>query len=356
MRDASIIIERRSGLHALKELEACWTALHALDPRAGAWTHPSLLIGFHRMFRPGGEPFVLAAHDEGGVLRGVLPLSIESKRVGPVMVRWAQPLASWHSCFNDAVIDPDHAAAVLPALARALDSVRWDELAMTRVREDAWLLDSSLGFLEHIPQLRREAGEPAPRVALQPTGPLLVGPDGRELRRTLRRLEELGTLRVGWESPGDTGREATAEFVALHGRLKAYQRQTRTFTLGTARRDFPDWLAVESEVGRAGLYTARLNGRMLAGCVVLRAKARSFAYRAAWELDVAKYGMGVLLLTQAMVECRAAGDITFDLGPGREPYKNKWQPSIHPLATLRVTRPTWRTRAANAWLRARGRA
>jgi CelD/BcsL family acetyltransferase involved in cellulose biosynthesis len=354
MRNASITIDRCSGFHALKELEARWTALHALDPRAGAWTHPSLLIGFHRMFRPGGEPLVLAALDSGGVLRGVLPLSIQSRRVGPVMVRRAQPFAAWHSCFTDAVIDPDHGATVLPALARALDSVPWDELAMTRVREDAWLLDSSLGFLEHIPQLQREAGEPAWRVTLQPDRPMLVGHDGRELRRTLRRLEERGTLRIGWEAAGNTGREATAEFVAMHGRLKAYQQQTRTFTFGTATRDFPDWLAEESGFGRAGLFTVRLNGRMLAGCVILRAKAQSCSYRSAWELDVAKYGVGVLLLTEVMAACRAAGDITFDLGPGREPYKNKWQPSIHHLTTLRISRPTWRSRAANAWLRARG--
>ena len=79
MKNAAITIERCVGFHALKELETRWTALHTLDPRAGAWTHPSLLIGFHRMFRPGGEPLVLAAHDGGGVLRGVLPLSVKSE-------------------------------------------------------------------------------------------------------------------------------------------------------------------------------------------------------------------------------------------------------------------------------------
>src|ERR1019366_4597576 len=49
MKNAAITIERCVGFHALKELETRWTALHTLDPRAGAWTHPSLLIGFHRM-------------------------------------------------------------------------------------------------------------------------------------------------------------------------------------------------------------------------------------------------------------------------------------------------------------------
>ena len=330
-----------------------WFALYQRDLRATPYSDPNLLLPFHAMFVPHVQPRVIVARGADGTLRGVLPLGLERRRVGPIFLRKLQSLISWHAVFPDAVVDAERAAEVLPALARALDSLPWDELAMTRVREDAWLLDSRLGFLEHIPQLRRDAGEPAPQVALQPDCPLLLGHDGKELRRTLRRLEELGTLRIGWEDAGIAGREATAEFVAMHGRLKAYQQQTRTFTFGTATRDFPDWLADESGFGRAGLFTVRLNGRMLAGCVVLRAKTRACAYRAAWELDVAKYGVGVLLVTEVMAACRAAGDITFELGPGREPFKNKWQPSIHHLTTLRCTRPTWRRRAANAWLRAR---
>jgi CelD/BcsL family acetyltransferase involved in cellulose biosynthesis len=354
MSRESIRVDVLSRAADLRALLPEWSALYERDPRATPFSDPNLLLPFHAMFVPHVQPRVIIARSADGALRGVLPLGVEYQRVGPIFLRKLQSLISWHAVFPDAVVDAERAAEVLPALARALNSLPWESMVVTRVREDAWLLDSSLGFLEHIPQRQREAGEPAPQVALQPDRPLLPGRDGRELRRTLRRLEELGTMRIGWEAAGTAGREATVEFVAMHGRLKTYQRQTRTFTFGTATRDFPDWLADESGFDRAGLFTLRLNGRMLAGCVVLRAKARACPYRAAWELDVAKYGVGVLLLTELMAACRAAGDLTFELGPGREPYKNKWQPSIHQLTTLRCTRPTWRRRATNAWLRARG--
>ena len=350
----SVRIDVLSRAADLRVLVPEWSALYERDLRATPYSDPNLLLPFHAMFVPHVQPRVIVARSADGALRGVLPLGVERQRVGPIFLRKLQSLIGWHAVFPDAVVDAERATEVLPALARALDSLPSESLALTRVREDAWLLDASVGFLEHIPRLQHEAGEPAPRVALQPDRPLLVGPDGVEARRTLRRLEERGTLRIGWEDAGMTGREAAAEFVAMHGRLKAYQKQTRTFAFGTATRDFPDWLVGESLAGRAGLFTVRLNGRMLGGSVILRAKAKSYSYRLAWELDFAKYGVGVLLFTHAMAECRAAGDTAFELGPGREPYKNKWRPSIHHLTTLRFTRPTWRTSTANAWLRARG--
>ena len=346
------VVASVGGLDAIQDE---WVTLYDHDPAATSWSDPRLLLPFHRMFVPRIRPRVLVARSADGVLRGVLALGIERRRAGPVFTRQVQSLISWHAVFPDAVVDPDHAADVLPALARALAALPAESLSLRRMREDARLLDARLGFLDHSPGMVRELGEPVSHVNLQADRPFLSGRDGAEARRTLRRLEEHGEVRIGWEDRGMPGRDATVEFVAMHGRLKSYQAQTRTFAFGTAAAAFPDWLVAESHAGRARLFTIRSNGRMLGGVVILRAKGVSYTYRAAWEPEFAKYGLGILLLTHAMTECRAAGDLGFDLGPGEEAYKSKWQPTVHQSVTLRFNRPTWRNLTANAWLRVRGK-
>jgi CelD/BcsL family acetyltransferase involved in cellulose biosynthesis len=346
------VVSSASGLDTIQDE---WIRLYEQDPRATPWSDPRLLLAFHRMFVPKVRPRVLIARSADGVLRGVLALGMERRRVGPVFTRQLHSLISWHAVFPDAIVDPDHAAQVLPALARAVAELPAESLSLRRVRDDARIVDPDLGFLEELPPSAREEGEAIWSVNLQSDRPFLAGQDGTELRRRLRRLEEHGKVQIGWEESGIAGRVATVEFVSMHGRLKTYQQQTRTFTFGTAADAFPDWLAAESVAGRARLLSIRSNERMLGGVVILRANGKAYSYRVAWEPEFARYGLGILLLTRAMTACRDAGDSDFDLGPGHEAYKNKWQPSIRPSVMLGFDRPTWRGRTANAWLRVRGK-
>lgn len=346
------IIRSTSGLTQVLD---AWIRLYEQDPRATPWSDPRLLLAFHRMFVPMVRPRVLTARSADGVLRGVLALGMERRRVGPVFIRRLQSLISWHAVFPDAVVDPDHAPQVLPALARAIAALPAETFSLRRVRDDAWIVDPDLGFLEQFPEVTREAGEPISNVSLQSDRPFLAGQHGKDLRRTLRRLEEHGKVRIGWEESGLAVRDAAVEFISMHGRLKAYQQQTRTFTFGTAADAFPDWLAAESVAGRARLFSIRSDERMLGGVVILRAKGVAYSYRAAWEPEFAKYGLGILLVTHAMTACRDAGDSDFDLGPGHESFKHKWQPSVRASVTLDFDRSTWRDRTANAWLRVRGK-
>jgi len=331
-----------------------WSRLFERDPRAAARSEPHLIHSFHRMFTPEIRPRVLVVTDAQGEVRGVLPLGLQVRRIGPAFVRHLIPLIDWHAHYTDAVVDPDDSDVVCSCLGRALNALAWDRLDINHVRKESWLLDPEIGILTSLPMVSRLEGLPAPRIVL-PTTKALGGNSGKDLRRRLRALEATGKVVIGWEPTGPMLLPAVRAFVRLHFELKTVQRQTRTFSFGTSQRDFPPWLVNEISVGRAGLLTTRRDGVLLAASVILRSHGEAHAYRAARDPATAAFSLGILQTTRAIEACTALGDNIFDLGPGSEPYKAKWRPDVSTLVNLTATRSGWRPTLAAAWMRLRGR-
>lgn len=175
------------------------------------------------------------------------------------------------------------------------------------------------------------------------------------MSRLARQLDATGNIVMGWEAPGAALLQTLADLVELHTRLKRWQRQNMVFLQGSAARDFPPWLAAEVHAGRARVFTIRRDGRLLAGSILLCSHGTAHSYRAAWDPDDARFGLGILITTRVIEACRLAGFTTFDLGPGTEPYKAKWHPEVDTLTDLRETRATLRHHVAQRWLRLRGR-
>ena len=331
-----------------------WIRLFERDPRATARSEPHLIHAFHQMFTPEIRPRVLVATDGGGVVRGLLPLGLRLQRIGPIFVRQLVPLIDWHAYFTDAVLDPDQAGDASRALRAALFALPWDQLEIRHIRRESWLLDPKIGIVAGHPQLSQSEGLPAPRITL-PTTAALRGRSHKDTCRRERALQRSGEIVMGWEPEGPKLLPAAREFVRLHFALKAFQGQTRTFSFGTAERDFPSWLAHEVATGRAGLFTTRRDGTILAASVILRSHQESHSYRAAWAPAATAFGLGILLTTRAIEACSALGDRVFDLGPGIESYKAKWHPESSALVNLSASRSGWRPALAEAWLRLRGR-
>ena len=333
----------------LADLQAEWSRLHQRDTHSSAWTEPHLLCAFNRMYVPTHRPLVLVARAADGTARGVLPLAFERHRVGPVYLRRIVPLAGAQVCYPDAVIDPGTGATVMAALATALGQMPWDELRFRWVKPDSHLLNATHGLGHGVPELRSEPGDPLWQPVLLDQRELLHGGARKEMLRRSRRLSERGTITIGWESPERVVGTA-AEFVALHTRLKDFQKQLAFYRLGTAGHDSPQWLGQESAAGRAGLFTIRCDGALIAGAIILRHRDRAACFRVAWDPTFATFGLGILLMTRAMEACRERGDRNFDVGHGVETYKGNWASRDGQTMTISATRDTWRSEVARRWL------
>jgi CelD/BcsL family acetyltransferase involved in cellulose biosynthesis len=352
--DTSLRIELMRSPTQVAELEPAWSRLHQQDPRASGWTEPHLLVPFQRMYFPGYRPHVFVARDAAGTVRGILPLAIQMRRVGPVYSRRIVPLAGTQTPYPDAVIEPGAESAVMPALASALGQMSWDELGMRWVHPDSHLLHPEHGLAHALPELRWAAGDPLWTVALHERTKLLQGRARKEMSRCLRRLQERGEITIGWEPP-ERLMTAARDFVDLNSRLKEHQQQLPFYRLGSAGDDSPSWLQQESAAGRADLFTIRDRGRLIAGAIILRHRMHACGFRAAWEPTLAAFGLGIMVVTTAMESCRGRGDQDFDLAPGDKPYKANWASRGDNTMTLTATRSTWRSRLAARWLALRRR-
>ncbi|MES2304386.1 MAG: GNAT family N-acetyltransferase [Gemmatimonadota bacterium] len=339
---------------ALAGLLPAWSELFARDPRGNARNAPTLVVAFHQMFQPAVSPLVFVVSDRHERICGVLPLGIARQRVGPLILRRLVPLIHWHAYYCDAVVIPEAGEAVGTALRTAIRQSGWDQLALPHLRADSWLLDPMVAPFREIDSLRATAGLPSPRIAL-PRDPVLPGRSAVNMAEREAKLRASGSIELGWQLVGPGFREAVAEFIRMHTDLKTVQQQTASFRHGTAARDFPAWLFTEAEAGRARLFTIRRNGVLIAASVVLVSHGVGHSYRVAWAPELAQFGLGILQTTRLIEACSAQGDLLFDMGPGAEPYKLKWRPEVTPLTDLAATRPTWRVRGANHWLRLRGR-
>ena len=336
----------------LCRLEESWSRLHQREARASGWTAPQLLVPFQQAYFPGYRPRVLVVRDADGTLRGILPLALEFRRVGPIYLRRVVALAGTQVVYPDAVIEPGAEPLVMPALTSALRRMSWDEIRLRWVEPGAHLLHVAHGLAQGVPELRQEPGDPLWKLSLRNQQELPRGSTRKEMLRRLRRLHERGEIIIGWE-PEDRLAAAAEEFVLLHTRLKDHQQQIAFYRMGSARHDSPEWLVEEFAAGRAGLFSVRCDGQLIASAIILRHRERACCFRFAWEPAFATFGLGIMVVTKAIEACRERGDLDFDMGPGVEPYKGEFATRGGSTVTLTATRNTWRTRLARRWLRIR---
>ena len=345
------VVHTRTGID---RLEPEWSRLHQADSRANGWTEPHLLVAFDRAYFPAHRPRVLVVRDHDGTVQGILPLALEARRVGPLFLRRIVSMAGTQTSYPDAVVAPGAEASVVTTLVRALARLQWDELRLRWVEPGAHLLHTKYGLASAVPELRSEPGDPLWLVDLrEPGGPLRHSAQ-MDIARCARRLRERGELVIGWEPPERLAL-AARQFVEMHTRLKRHQKQIAFYAMGSAGEDAPRWLQQEHAAGRAGLFTIRCDGTLIAGEIILRHRGVASNYRTAWDPEWAPFGPGMLLAREAMAACRERGDRTYDMGPGVEPYKEKWAPRGSSTVSVTASRSNWRTGLAARWLALRNR-
>ena len=320
---AAITSARRAVVadrYAIDSFTAEWMELSQLESIVADWRELASRALVPNVFY---EPaFALAAaplfgRDAGAVLvwsgtaprklLGLFPARREIRRYGfklPMLVGWTDPFA----LFGAPLVEREAAEPVIAA---------W----LAQVASDGNL--PGLLMLPHVPEegpfaaaltaILRRAQMPAAdfnrhdRALLAPRGNRsayvehALGPrQFRELRRTARRLSELGALLFATATEPDAVAAATDDFLALEAsdwKGTAGSGGCRSFIKAAVRA-----LAAE---GKVAINRVFLDGRPIAAAIVLRSGDTAWLWKAAYDEALARYSPGVMLaasLTEELAE------------------------------------------------------
>jgi CelD/BcsL family acetyltransferase involved in cellulose biosynthesis len=325
---AAITSARRAVVadrYAVDSFAVEWLELSQLQSIVGDWRELAARALVPNVFY---EPaFALAAaplfgRDVGAVLvwsgtaprklLGLFPARRESRRYGlklPMLVGWTHPLAP----FGAPLVEREAAEPVIAAwLAHvAGDSEQPGLLLLPYLPEEGPFAAALTAILQRA-QMRAADFNHHARALLAPSGDRsayvehALGPrQFRELRRTARRLSELGALLFTTATEPNAVAAATDDFLALEAsdrEGKAGAGAARSGQVGGFVKAAVIALAAE---GKAAVNRVFLDGRAIAAAITLRSGDTAWLWKAAYDEALARYSPGVMLaasLTEELVE------------------------------------------------------
>jgi CelD/BcsL family acetyltransferase involved in cellulose biosynthesis len=325
---AAITSARRAVVadrYAVDSFAVEWLELSQLQPIVGDWRELAARALVPNVFY---EPaFALAAaplfgRDVGAVLvwsgtaprklLGLFPARRETRRYGlklPMLVGWTHPLAP----FGAPLVEREAAEPVIAAwLAHvAGDSEQPGLLLLPYLPKEGPFAAALTAILQRA-QIRAADFNHHARALLAPSGDRsayvehALGPrQFRELRRTARRLSELGALLFTTATEPNAVAAATDDFLAL----EASDREGKAGTVAARSSQVGGFvkaavIALAAE-GKAAVNRVFLDGRAIAAAITLRSGDTAWLWKAAYDEALARYSPGVMLaasLTEELVE------------------------------------------------------
>ncbi|MGA8613154.1 MAG: GNAT family N-acetyltransferase [Xanthobacteraceae bacterium] len=325
---AAITSARRAVVadrYAVDSFAVEWLELSQLESIVGDWRELAARALVPNVFY---EPaFALAAatlfgRDAGAVLvwsgtaprklLGLFPAHREIRRYGfklPMLVGWTHPFAP----FGAPLVERE---AAEPVIAAWLAHVAGDGdlpglLMLPCVPEEG-------PFAAALTAILRRAQMPAAdfnrheRALLAPQGDRsayvehALGPrQFRELRRTARRLSELGALLFATATEPDAVAAATDDFLALEASGSTGTARTAAAGSGEVRGFVKAAVTALALEGKVAINRVFLDGRPIAAAIVLRSGDTAWLWKAAYDEALARYSPGVMLaasLTEELAE------------------------------------------------------
>jgi CelD/BcsL family acetyltransferase involved in cellulose biosynthesis len=295
-----------------------------------------------RSFTPDAvRPFVVTAA-RGGVLAGVLPLSIRSGRFG---TRVSLAGDQFGDCFHPASSVEDE-VAIASAAGQLLDERDWSSVELRNA-----LVDS--GWHE---ALTDEAGAAGARICLPREDMPYLDFSGHDwdgylasksrnfrkgLWRSMRRLKEQGKVRFRLSDSERLDADLRRLF-ELHDRR--WGEQSR-FLNEPAIRFHTNFARSALDRGWLRLGCLELDGTTIASTIGWRLGDRFNEYQRGYEPGLSRYGIGRLVMGEMMRTLNEEGAVIYDQLVGAEGYKLQIQDGIRNVETIRVGRP-WRAGAA----------
>lgn len=346
----------RLALEAIAEpdtaLRAEWDAL-AVEAGADACFCPDWVEAWRAHFGPAWAPgrrFLHLALREDDELVALLPLCLETLRVGPLPVRIARLAGS----------DPNYAVMRLPIRAgREVEALSAALAHLLDVERRHAVSLSPLSDLAPETAALRAVAETDPDLVLAPDGPerrhtVVALPDDfetwlaslsksrrREYRKDLKKLSEQVALETRSTTP-ETVADRFAAFADLHA------AQWRAAGKGGHFEDWPGSEAFYAELlerlapqGRGGIDEHLGNGRVLSSqlrfglgsTVCWRLIARDL------DPDFAAFGLGRVGLVERVRDLIAAGVRRVEAGAGDYDYKLAYGGELVSLRRALVMRP-----------------
>jgi CelD/BcsL family acetyltransferase involved in cellulose biosynthesis len=350
-------IERCDGGAALDALRSEWTALHAEGAEHNPFLRWEWLVPSWRRLTPGRSPRVYLARDDDGRLRGLLPLSVERRRLrflGDVTIG---------SDGLDALVGAGGEEARARLWEQALDDGGWDVAELLDLEEGS----PSVAALHALAAARgvrvdERARYRCPRIDLVGAAPNFVRklPRGETVQRRRRWFERQGGASISLaRSPAEVTR-AIEPLIDLHLACWASRGGSQAFTSPQVAAFHRDAVVRLAERDAVRLYTLRVAERPVASLYVLREHGVHAMYQSGWDPEWAERSPGMCLLARSLEDAIADGARAYDFLRGDEAYKLEWANGERRTVALRLVRPTaagrLRAAAGDALRAARARA
>ena len=327
-RRGTLVATVHEGTEALRELEADWLRLRAMQTGAVVFQSPALLACWAQHFatRPTSlfATVVVRNPDQDRAIL-IWPVLVEQRG----MVRVARGAGAPVGQYDEILVDPDcDLAGAWKAAVEALTATAGPDLiCLERVRADGGLR-AALGDVGPI-----GAGEGAPYSDLSGGPAKFMGSLKtrvlRQQKRRVRRFEQEGAVGFEVSSGPEQAREWLAEAVELK---RQWLRETGRFSRAFVK---PETLQCLDACAQA-LSGPDASPRMIVSRLTLDGRTAAiemgFADRGAYHLylgtfagDLAKFGPGNILTEKVLHWCAANGITRYDMLAPRSRNKGEWQ-------------------------------
>lgn len=300
-----------------------------------------------------GEPLVAVARREGKII-GIAPLLLQKAPPGKPELSWLSVPDTQEA---DLICAPDDREAVAGALADWLTTtdIRWSRLSLAPLPADSPSFPVLRAALEArgVPTMIRGAGVNG-SIDLTPGWESFYRSRSRRLKKgnnlIANRLQRAGTVEVSRL----TGEAITPEIQEIIRELSAesWKQITRVTFDQPGPGAFLDTLI---EHGRAGdwlvVWLLTLDGDPLASELHLEHGGRAHALRADYTERAADLSPGSYLNWKIIERLFESGLSRYELGPGENPYKQRWTNDGLELAAIEAWPATSIGRLKALWHR-----
>jgi CelD/BcsL family acetyltransferase involved in cellulose biosynthesis len=331
---------------ALDALVPAWNALLADGARGALFSTPEWQLTWLDAVS-GSTPRYVVVSDETGAVRGILPLAVRPRRVGPFMLRSLELGGEAVACGDHlgfVVRGADSAAAwaaaapLIQASAADTDLVRFASVDADEAAVAAAALSGGPGWRARAPVEDIAPRMPLPRDgrdvldAFRPNRRTKIGyyerhfamshPSGTFVANDARvpvdaAFDALVALHGSrWQVRGEAGVMVDAEFTAF----------ARRFSVQAHERG---WLR---------LHQLFVEERIVAVLLALHRHDTASAWLLGWNPAFGKWNVSELLFVHSMREAAREGMRTYDFLRGREPYKFRF-----PVEAPALMRHEWTT-------------
>ncbi len=338
-----MIVDRITTFEQLDALRARWKELHSQDPRANLflsweWMRACLATVRQRWI-------VLAAREGDGPYVALLPLRIERfPSVGPALNRELALAGNPRADYTGMVGLTGEESRFLPALARAIGTLQWDNFTLTDYA-DGRIAALVRFFQEQGCRMAAADPTPSPYIDLPETWDEYVSARSYATRRTirnkLRRIESLPGYRLDVATPNEAG-------AAIEALLRINSRRWKK-SLAKRRATFGELFARCYASGCLQISTIRLGDTVIAAQgSFLDAGARvAYGYMMGYDAAYAKYSPGAMIVCISIRHAIENGFTRFDLSRGGESFKTSLANGVTHTAHATLTRPGVRVAAVN---------